>query len=158
MREWLSEHKGTIVVLIWLVVMVIMADHYYNFRLAEKATSFIHNINPIVDDCGSDKSCFMKHLQFCEKAKFEPNEKGTIELFGSDFSYLAGSCLEIQEFITHKIGLDLDYLGIGPIKHCKVKYVLPSGDVKYCYFRTDSPDSTEISENILFEGCRKARE
>jgi len=135
MREWLSEHKGTIVVLIWLVAMVIMADHYYNFRLAEKATSFIHNINPIVDDCGSDKSCFEKHLEFCEKAIYKP-KAGTIllKMKNEEIQATENTVVEIKEALSAK-----SEIGV----RCKVFYK----DVNRIIHNSPSYEISHISFN-----------
>lgn len=107
MKEWLSEHKGAIVVVIWLVVMVIMADHYYNFGLAEKAASFIHNVNPVVDDCGNDAKCFQKHLEFCEKAIYKP-KKGTIllKMKNKEIQATENTVVEIKEALPMESELE----------------------------------------------------
>ena len=182
MGKWISEHKGTIVVLVWLVIMVVMADHYYNFRFAEKATSFIHNINPVVDDCGSDKSCFEKHLEFCEKAIYKP-KAGTILLNERISSWQAPyyilqatestevrivEAMQVRSEYERRL-LELDGVTAAD---CKVFYkdvnvirknydgniVFTDIATLYCYYRTNPPSAQEHSVSVRWlEECKKVR-
>ncbi len=135
MKEWLSEHKGTILTIVIALFLVYAMNHYYNLKLEEKAVSFVHNINPVVDDCGSDKSCFEKHLEFCEKAIYKP-KAGTVllKMKNEEIQATENTVVEIKEALSAK-----SEIGV----RCKVFYK----DVNRIIHNSPSYEISHISFN-----------
>jgi len=183
MKEWLIEHQGTILTIVIALFLVYAINHYYNLKLEEKAVSFVYNINPVVDDCGSDKSCFEKHLEFCEKAIYKP-KAGTILLNEKISSWQAPyyilqatkstevrivEAMQVRSEYERKI-LELDGITAAD---CKVFYkdvnvirknydgniVFADMATLYCYYRTNPPSAQEHSVSTKWlKECVEARE